>query len=75
MSASPGTSFAEDATFAYQWQHCDAAGANCADIAGATAQTYGVTAADVGTTLRVVVKASNRFGVATATSAQTTAVS
>jgi hypothetical protein len=74
LTASPGTWTADDATFTYQWQHCDAAGANCVDIAGATAQTYAVTAADVNTTLRVVVKASNRFGTPTATSAQTAVV-
>jgi hypothetical protein len=74
LTASPGTWSADDAQFAYQWQHCDGAGANCTDIAGATAQTYGVTAADVGTTLHVVVKASNRFGAPTATSAQTAVV-
>ena len=27
-------------TYTYQWQRCDAAGANCADIAGATGSTY-----------------------------------
>jgi hypothetical protein len=74
LTASPGTWSADDALFAYQWQHCDAAGANCTDIAGATAPTYGVTAADVGTTLHVVVRASNRFGTPTATSAQTAVV-
>jgi hypothetical protein len=74
LTASPGTWSADDAQFAYQWQHCDAAGANCADIAGATAQTYGVTPTDVGTTLHVVVKASNRFGAPTAASAQTAVV-
>jgi len=75
LTASPGTWTADDATFAYQWQHCDAAGANCVAIAGATAQTYVVSSTDVGATLRVVVTASNRFGAPAATSAQTTAVS
>ena len=74
LTASPGMWSADDALFAYQWQHCDAAGANCTDIAGATAQTYGVAATDAGTTLRVVVKASNRFGTPTATSTQTAVV-
>jgi hypothetical protein len=74
LTASPGTWTADDAQFAYQWQHCDAAGANCADIAGATAQTYGVTPTDVGTTLHVVVTASNRFGAPSAASAQTAVV-
>ena len=75
LTALPGTWTASDATFAYQWQHCDAAGANCADIAGATAQTYTVTPADVGATLHVVVKATNRFGSAAALSAPTAIVS
>jgi hypothetical protein len=69
LTASPGSWTATDATFAYQWQHCDSAGANCVDIAGATAQTYAVTPTDVGATLHVVVKATNRFGSATAPSA------
>jgi hypothetical protein len=74
LTATPGTWTAPDATFGYQWQHCDAAGANCADIAGATASTYAVTAADVGTTLHVVTTATNRFGTAPGTSAQTAVV-
>jgi hypothetical protein len=68
LTAAAGTWTAPDAAFAYQWQQCDAAGANCVDVAGATAQTYVVTAADVGKTLHVVVTASNRFGSATAPS-------
>jgi hypothetical protein len=68
LTAAPGSWTATDATFAYQWQHCDSAGANCGDVAGATAQTYAVTPTDVGTTLHVVVKATNRFGSASAPS-------
>jgi hypothetical protein len=37
----------------YQWHRCDAAGANCAGIAGATNAGYVPTDADVGSTLRV----------------------
>ena len=70
----PGTWTAPDAVFTYQWQHCDAAGAACVDLAGATASTYAVTTADVGATLKVVVKAQNRFGEPTGTSAQTAVV-
>jgi hypothetical protein len=75
LTAAPGTWSAPEASFNYQWQHCDAAGANCADVAGATAQTYAVTAADVGTTLVVVVTAANRFGSPTAPSVATAVVS
>ncbi|HEV7640012.1 MAG TPA: hypothetical protein VGO39_03975 [Gaiellaceae bacterium] len=71
LTATPGTWSATDATVGYQWQRCDAAGANCAAVPGATTSTYAVTTADVGTTLRVVVTATNRFGSAPATSAQT----
>jgi hypothetical protein len=74
LTATPGTWSAADATLGYQWQRCDAAGANCAAVPGATTSTYAVTAADVGTTLRVVVTATTRFGTATATSTQTAVV-
>jgi len=74
LTATPGTWTAPDATFGYQWQHCDATGANCVDVAGATTSTYAVTAADVGTTLHVVVTATNRFGSAPGTSVQTAVV-
>jgi hypothetical protein len=74
LTATPGAWTAGDATFGYQWQRCDAAGANCADVPGATTQTYAVTAADVGATLHVVVTATNRFGSAPGTSVQTAVV-
>ena len=41
------------ASYTYQWQSCDSSGGNCASIAGATAQTYSPSNADVGHTLRV----------------------
>ena len=74
LTATPGTWTAPDATFGYQWQHCDATGANCVDVPGATTQTYAVTATDVGSTLHVVVTATNRFGSALGTSVQTAVV-
>ncbi len=58
-------------SYAYQWRRCDSAGASCADIAGATATPYTLTAADVGSTLRVRVTASNAAGSSVATSAPT----
>jgi hypothetical protein len=74
LTTNAGSWTAPDATFGYQWQRCDAAGANCVAVPGATAATYAVTAADVGTTLRAVVTATNRFGSAPSTSAQTAVV-
>jgi hypothetical protein len=44
---------------AYQWSRCDAAGANCVDIAGAVGATYLIAPEDVGSTLRVRVRGSN----------------
>jgi hypothetical protein len=75
LTTNPGNWGDEPASYAYQWQHCDAAGANCTDIVGATASTYAVTVADVGFTLHVAVTATNRFGAASSVSAVTAAVS
>ena len=60
--------------FTYQWQRCDTAGNKCGAIAGATSQTYAVGNADVNSTLRVVVTATNPSGSTSATSAQTATV-
>ena len=49
-------------TFSYQWERCDAAGANCADIASATASTYVPVVGDIGSTIRVKVSADNGGG-------------
>ena len=50
--------------YAYQWELCDGAGANCTDIAGATGASYLSPAEDVGVgdTLRVRVTATNGIG-------------
>jgi hypothetical protein len=75
LTASTGTWGDSPATYGYQWQDCDSAGANCAPIAGATAQTYEVQPTDVAHTLRAEVTATNRFGSAVAESAVTAAAS
>ena len=61
-------------SFAYQWEDCNAAGAACVAIAGASAQTYTLTAADAGSTIRVVETASNATGAGTAATSAETAV-
>jgi chitodextrinase len=58
-------------TYAYQWRRCDQSGGGCANIAGATSQTYVLGAGDIGSTIRVVVTGSNAYGSASATSAAT----
>src|SRR4051794_14821508 len=60
--------------YAYQWQRCDANGANCAPIAGANSDHYTLSSADVGHRLRVQVTASNSGGSGTATSEPTAVV-
>lgn len=60
--------------FTYQWKRCDAAGANCADIAGATAATYVITPADAGFTLGVRAQATNPLSTLTAESPLTAVV-
>src|SRR5262245_30434658 len=61
-------------SYAYQWLRCGLNGGNCAAIPGATGKTYVVATADVGSTLRSRVTASNVAGSASAQSAQTAAV-
>jgi hypothetical protein len=61
-------------SYSYQWRRCDTAGNTCSNISGATGQTYLLASADVGTTIRVVVTASNSAGNSSATSAQTATV-
>ena len=49
-------------TYAYEWQRCDARGASCDPIAGATDGNYALTPTDEGRTLRLVVTASGPGG-------------
>jgi hypothetical protein len=75
LTASPGSwTGAQPLTYAYQWQRCDASGASCNPISGATQATYTIVNHDVDSTLVVVVTASNSSGSATASSAPTAVV-
>jgi Protein of unknown function (DUF3344)/Ig domain of plant-specific actin-binding protein len=66
LSANPGNwNGTGPLTYAYQWQRCDANGANCVDIAGATGSTYTPSPADAGGTVRVVVTVTNAAGTST----------
>ncbi len=70
LSTTTGTWDNSPTGYAYQWRRCDAAGNNCSDIAGATSSTYALVYADAGSTIRVVVTATNPYGSGAATSAQ-----
>ncbi|MBV9214511.1 MAG: hypothetical protein JOZ25_12800 [Actinobacteria bacterium] len=75
LTASNGTwSGVGPFTYAYQWERCDSTGANCSNVSGATSSTYVLGAGDVGSTMRVVVTATNAGGSTPATSAQTAKV-
>jgi hypothetical protein len=74
LTANPGTWSGSPASYAYQWQECDASGENCKAISGASASTYvpGEGEAEAGATLRVAVSAENSSGSSAAVrSAQT----
>jgi hypothetical protein len=49
-------------SLSYQWQRCNQSGAGCTDLFGATALTYTPSSADVGSSIRVRVKATNEAG-------------
>ena len=69
LVAASGTWKGASGVFGYQWLRCDASGGHCADLPGATAQSYTVTSGDAGSTLTVRVRASNDVGSTNATSA------
>lgn len=75
LTANPGAWTGDQPiVFTYQWTRCNTGGDNCVAIPGATNQTYQVTSADVGTTLRVEVTGRNSQGASTARSSQTAVV-
>ena len=64
MTATNGSWNYLPTSYAYQWQACTTAETStCADIAGATGQSYTVATTDVGKYIRVGVTASNLNGV------------
>lgn len=74
LTGVPGTwNGGKPVAFTYQWQRCDAAGAGCAPIPGATLETYAPAAADVGHALALAVTAATAGGTATASSPPTVA--
>ncbi len=74
LTSTTGTWSGSTTGFAYQWNRCDATGASCSAIIGATTQTYVVGSLDAGNTLRVTVTATNATGSTPATSSQTAVV-
>ena len=58
----------------YQWRRCDASGAHCSDIVGATASGYTLVSADQGHTVRLAITAKNNAGSGSVTSSTTAVV-
>ena len=65
---------AQPITYAYQWQLCNSNGTECRDLAGTHAASIRVDAAHLGSTLRLVVTASNVDGARASTSSPTAVV-
>jgi hypothetical protein len=61
-------------TFTFQWRRCDAAGAGCVAISGATAESYRPVTDDVGHSLKVFVTATSAGGTANTTTVPTAPV-
>jgi hypothetical protein len=61
-------------SYSYQWMRCDAAGNACVAITRATTATYTPVAADVSSTLRVRVAATNSGGTSAPVSSAATSV-
>jgi hypothetical protein len=74
LTTNDGSWSGNPTSFAYQWQRCDADIVVCTDVAGATAKTYLLRIADLGSRLRANVTATNPKGSASATSALTAIV-
>jgi hypothetical protein len=68
LTASTGSWSGGVTGYAYEWQRCSSGA--CSTIPGATGSSYTLVAADVGSTVRVVVTASNRRGSTSAASAE-----
>lgn len=66
LTATSGT-WAPASSFTYQWRRCDVNAVSCTDIAGETATTYVLRAADAGLHVRVKVTATANVGGATST--------
>jgi hypothetical protein len=74
LTATNGTWTGSNLTFVYRFQRCDKNGGSCLTTGATTQKTAKLTAADVGSTIRVRVTATNSAGTASATSAPTAVI-
>jgi polyhydroxybutyrate depolymerase len=74
LIASHGTWANTPSAYTYTWERCNRAGGACVAIAGATAHTYTLSAADVGSTIRIAESAGNVWGSASPARSRPTSV-
>jgi hypothetical protein len=74
LSGTTGAWDNDPTSFAYEWESCDGTGADCTVIAGATSSVHVLTTADVGSTIRMIVTATNAGGSTPAASNRTSIV-
>jgi hypothetical protein len=74
LTASNGSWSNSPSSYAYQWLRCNGGGNSCTPVPGATQQTYKLTQADAGHTMRVRVTATNADGSGSAQSDKTATV-
>ena len=62
LTAANGSWSMNPTSFSHQWLRCDGSGSVCGAIPGATSQSYDLSTADVGSTIRIDETASNSLG-------------
>jgi hypothetical protein len=68
LRASTGSWSGSPTGYSYEWRRCDTSGGSCTALVGASSSSYAAQSADIGSTLRVAVTASNASGTAAAVS-------
>ena len=74
LAALKGTWSGRPTGFRYQWYDCGSTGGSCVRVRGATARTFLLKRRDLGSRVRVVLEASNKYGTGAARSLATQTV-
>jgi hypothetical protein len=74
LSTTQGDWTSDPTGYTYSWQLCNSSGENCVPISGQSSTTYAPTSDQAGHTIRSVVRATNRIGSTSTTSAPSAAV-
>jgi hypothetical protein len=74
LTAGAGTWSPAATALTYRWAQCNAAGADCVAVSGATSTTFTLPASAVGTTVRAIVTGSNASGAGAAAASPASAV-